>query len=96
MMPTWEKVYLVADRGEGVFEVIELEGRQIHDEIHDDWIVNVRGPGCTSKQLETVPGPKVHRARESAEARAAELRAQRRDCTSQQEGGGRVPPSSLT
>lgn len=72
-MSAWEKVYLVADRGEGVFEVIELEGQRIHD----DWLVNVRGPGCSSKQLETVPGPKVHRTRESAEARAAELRGGR-------------------
>lgn len=70
MTSTWEKVYLVADRGEGNFEVVELEGRRIHD----DWIVNVRGPGCSSKQFETVSGPKVHLTRESAEARAAELR----------------------
>lgn len=74
MTPTWEKVYLIADRGEGVFEVIELEGQRVGRRIHDDWIVNVRGPGCTSKQLETVPGLKVHLTRESAEARAAELR----------------------
>ena len=69
----WERVFLVAQHDGPAASPYVLEREGIYLPEHRCWNVNLRGPECGSRLIESIPEAKVYRTREAAEARLKEL-----------------------
>ena len=69
----WETVFLVAQHEGPAASPYILERQGTYLPEHKCWNVNLRGPECGSKLIQSIPEEKVYRTREAAEARLREV-----------------------
>ena len=72
----WETIFLIVQHAGSDSSPYILERQGVYVPEHKVWNVNLRGPECGSKLIESIPEAKVYRTQEAADKRLLEVIAE--------------------